>query len=151
MIILLKKRKNFKNCKYSRLPIETKTRMQVHQKQEGNLSLVPQQASRKFLFDHDSLAAKTKKNFNKPSQTIANSANKNTNHVRFYQTPEEGKFSPWQPDPPVRFSLYKKKQESRKMQLATIPNQANENQSCKFTIQPDSPMTLSLQKKKQES
>lgn len=37
------------------------------------------------------------------------------------------------------------------MQLATIPNQANENQSCKFTIQPDSPMTLSLQKKKQES
>lgn len=56
MIILLKKRKNFKNCKYSRLPIETKTRMQVHQKQEGNLSLVPQQASRKFLFDHDSLA-----------------------------------------------------------------------------------------------
>lgn len=26
---------------------------------------------------------------------------------------------PWQPDPPVRFSRYKKKQKSRKVQLAT--------------------------------
>lgn len=66
--------------------------MQIHQKQEGDLSLVPPQAVENFCLI-TILTAKTKKNLNKPSQTIANSANKNTNHARFYQIPEEEKFS----------------------------------------------------------
>lgn len=43
--------------------------MQIHQKQEGDLSLVPPQAVENFCLI-TILAAKTKKNLNKPSQIV---------------------------------------------------------------------------------
>lgn len=93
--------------------------MQVHQTQEGNLSLlVPNRpVENSCSWSHDSLTAKTNKNQQEISTIAKHGASKNTNHhARFYQIPEEEKFhlsgSSW-------FSHYKKKQESRKVQAAT--------------------------------
>lgn len=126
--LVTKRKKNFKNC--NKLPIKTET-MQVHQTQEGNLSLlVPSRP-----VENDSLTAKTNKNQQQISSIVTN---KNTSHARFYQIPEEEKFHLAGSSP--RFSHYKKKQESRKAQTATTPKSffahGNHSRSSRSTTIP---------------
>lgn len=126
--LITKRKKNFKNC--NKLPIKTET-MQVHQTQEGNLSLlVPSRP-----VENDSLTAKTNKNQQQISTIVSN---KNTSHARFYQIPEEEKFHLAGSSP--RFSHYKKKQESRKAQTATTPKSffahGNHSRSSRSTTIP---------------